>query len=80
MTKQPSITETLGVTGGVIPPGHGTPSKTRVGKKGIITYQPPAVAKQLKALALEHDKAQQELLAEALNLLFQKYGKSQIAS
>jgi hypothetical protein len=40
----------------------------------------PIVGKQLAQLALNADNTQAVLLAEGLNLLFQKYGKSPIAS
>lgn len=35
-------------------------------------------AKQLAMLKIETDTAEQDLVAEALNLLFKKYGKPQI--
>ena len=35
---------------------------------------------QLAQLGLDHDKTQAELAAEALNLLFERYGKSPIAT
>jgi hypothetical protein len=35
--------------------------------------------KQIKAIAFEEEKTQQALMQEALNLLFAKYGKDQIA-
>jgi hypothetical protein len=38
------------------------------------------VRKQLAQIGLDHDKTQAELAAEALNLLFEKYGKSPIAA
>jgi ribosomal protein L16/L10AE len=55
-------------------------TRTRAGKSGIITWQLPAVRKQLKMLSIETDKSQQELFAEALNMLFAHYGKPQIAA
>ncbi|WP_408605848.1 ribbon-helix-helix domain-containing protein [Mastigocladopsis repens] len=39
----------------------------------------PAVSRQLRQLALEQDTTVQGLLAEALNDLFEKYGKKPIA-
>jgi hypothetical protein len=33
------------------------------------------VAKTLRLIAAEHDKHVQEILAEALNMIFAKYGK-----
>jgi hypothetical protein len=40
----------------------------------LLTPHDPAVLVQLKQLAIERDTTQQKLLAEALNLLFAKYG------
>lgn len=50
----------------------------RNGKVNIAGYFDPAVRKQLAML--EHDTDQVKLMAEALNLLFEKYGRSPIAS
>jgi hypothetical protein len=38
-----------------------------------------AVRKQVQQLSLDHDKEQYELVKEALNLMFEKYGKPPIA-
>jgi tRNA G26 N,N-dimethylase Trm1 len=46
----------------------------------MICYQLPEVAQQLRIVAAEQNKTQQALLAEGLNALFVKYGKSPIAS
>ena len=51
----------------------------RAGKVNIAGYFDPAVRKQLAMLAVEHDTDQVKLMAEALNLLFEKYGRSPIA-
>ena len=51
----------------------------RAGKVNIAGYFDPAVRKQLAMLAIEHDTDQVKLMAEALNLLFEKYGRSPIA-
>jgi len=56
----------------VVPP-------SRQGKKIISGYFDPAVAKQLKQLALDQDATVQALLTEALNDLFQKHGKPSLA-
>ena len=55
-----------------IPPG-------RRDRTTISTWQDNGAAKQLKALAFETGKSQQALMAEALNLLFDKYEKPQVA-
>ncbi|WP_341532335.1 ribbon-helix-helix domain-containing protein (plasmid) [Nostoc sp. UHCC 0302] len=52
---------------------------SRQGKKAITGFFDPAVSRQLKQLALEQDSTVQALLAEALNELFEKYGKKPIA-
>ena len=53
---------------------------SRAGKKALIGYFDPDVSKQLKQMALDHDRdSVQDLLREALNDLFQKYKKPTIA-
>ena len=52
---------------------------SRRGKKALIGYFDPSVSKQLKMLALEEDSTIQQLLGEALDLLFQVRGKPRIA-
>lgn len=59
-------------------PKQDTPP-SRQGKKAIAGHFDPAVSKQLKQMALEKDTTVQALLAEALNDLFEKYGKKAIA-
>jgi hypothetical protein len=51
----------------------------RRGKVVISAYFDPVVRKQLAILAVEEDRTQAALLAEALNLLFEKHGRSPIA-
>ena len=51
----------------------------REGKSNVTGYFPPEVKKQLRHLAAEHDTTIQNLLAEALNDLFAKNGKPEIA-
>lgn len=61
--------------------GDRTPrAPRRSGKVNIAGYFDPAVRKQLAMLAVERDTDQVKLMAEALNLLFEKYGRSPIAS
>jgi hypothetical protein len=55
------------------------PNTTREGKKTIAGFFPLEVSTQLKMLGLTNNKTVQDLLAEALNDLFTKYGKSPIA-
>ena len=56
-----------------------TQAPSRRGKKALIGYFDPSVSKQLKLLALEEDRTVQQLIGEALDLLFQKRGKPLIA-
>lgn len=51
----------------------------RAQKTNVTGYFPPAVKKQLRMLAAECDTTIQALLAEAMNDLFAKYGKPEIA-
>ena len=53
--------------------------RSRVGKVAMTQWVDPAVRKQVAQLSLDIDQSQAELLSEALNLLFEKYGKSPIA-
>jgi hypothetical protein len=50
-------------------------AQTRLATRSIGGHFAPEVARELKVLAAEQDKDNQELLAEALNMLFQRYGK-----
>ena len=52
----------------------------RDGKSNFTGYFPPEVKKQLRILAAERSTTIQDLLAEALNDLFAKNGKPEIAS
>jgi hypothetical protein len=51
---------------------------SRRGKVAITQWVDPIVRKQVAQLALDQDRSQAELVAEALNLLFEKYGRSPI--
>ena len=64
-------------TATVTPIGARTPS--RIGKKTVAAHFDPAVSKQLKQIGLEADRSTQDLLREAINDLFAKYGKALIA-
>lgn len=63
-------------TAAVPPP---PPSPGRTGKKVIAGFFDPAVSRQLKSLAIDVDSNVQQLLAEALNDLFEKHGRARIA-
>ena len=51
----------------------------REGKSNVTGYFPPEVKRQLRLLAAEHDTTIQNLLAEALNDLFAKNGRPEVA-
>ena len=51
----------------------------RAHKSNVTGYFPPEFKKQLRMLAAEHETTIQTLLAEAMNDLFAKYGKPEIA-
>ena len=51
----------------------------REGKSNVTGYFPIEVKKQLRLLAAEHDTTIQNLLAEALNDLFAKNGRPEVA-
>jgi hypothetical protein len=51
----------------------------REGKVSITQWVDPVVRKQIAQIALDEDRDQYELVNEALNLLFEKYGRSPIA-
>jgi hypothetical protein len=52
---------------------------SRQGTRPITGHFPKNVRDQLKILAVERDQTVQGLLAEALNDLFAKYGKAELA-
>jgi hypothetical protein len=62
------------------PPAPPKPAKDgRAGKVSIAGYFEPEVRMQLAIMAARQRKTQVELMAEAYNLLFEKYGESPIA-
>ncbi len=54
-------------------------AQSRIGTRTIAGHFPVEVAIQLKKLAASEDATVQDLLSEALNLLFEKYGEKPIA-
>lgn len=54
-------------------------AKSRSGTKQVAAHFPEEVAWQLRELAVEQRATVQELLGEALNDLFQKYGRPELA-
>jgi hypothetical protein len=59
--------------------GKAEPRPDRAGRAPLPFWATSAAKKQLRFLAAEHDSTQQDLMTEALNLLFKKYGKPPIA-
>lgn len=52
---------------------------SREGKKTTIAYIDPAGARELKLLAVDTGRSQQDLLVEAINDLLVKHGKRPLA-
>jgi hypothetical protein len=48
---------------------------TRTDTRQVSAHFSPEVARTVKLIAVEQDKDVQEVLAEALNMLFSRYGK-----
>jgi antitoxin-like ribbon-helix-helix protein len=73
------VAERLAQKSGIAKPANGRAKRGRADLKPIMSWHDPAVRQQLKILAAETDKTEQKLMQEALNLLFAKYSKPQIA-
>lgn len=52
---------------------------SRQGTKPITVHYPEAVRRQLKTLAAEEGRDMDDMIAEALNMLFVKYRKPELA-
>jgi len=52
---------------------------TRVGKRGVTFYLSDPAWKQLKLLAIQHDRSVQEMMEEATDLLFAQHGQHRLA-
>jgi len=50
-------------------------AQTRIETRQVSGHFKPEVAQTLRLIAVEQDKEIQEVLAEALNMLFARYGK-----
>ena len=84
MAKKNSFASALKAEAGQGPvpvdaPASNAAKPSRAGRKHIGGYFDPTVAKQLKTLSAEEDTSVQDLLAEALDMLFQAHGKPTIA-
>lgn len=84
MAKKPSLTDALNTAGKTtqqetLPEKSPEPivtkgSGSRAGKRLIAGHFDPAVHRQLKQLSVNENMSIQDLLAEALDDLFQKHG------
>jgi hypothetical protein len=52
---------------------------TRVGKRAAVAWLEPEAVKQLGIMAIQEETTVQELLAEAIDLLFAQRGKHRLA-
>ena len=78
-TKTPSSSEEASAPTVKVKKASKAVSKAREGKRFIGGYFSEAAKKQFQILRIQQDKGEEEMLAEALNDLFQKYGLSRIA-
>lgn len=74
--KQSVIPDDLMEASGIVPVKKKKPDTK---EKGIFFRTDEAVVRQLRVLSAEVGKDQKVLMAEAMNLLFARYGKGQIA-
>src|SRR3954452_10758753 len=92
MSKKPNLAAVVEAAGSTrrqhtpevieVQPGqHASPARpaARRDTRQIAAHFPEEVAWQLRELAVERRKTVQALLGEALNDLFQKYGRPEIA-
>lgn len=86
MTQRASLKSLAGTTAVVEQPGTTTVvtaapappariAQTRENTRQVSGHYKPEVAQALRLLAAEQDREQQDLLAEGLNMLFERYGK-----
>ena len=54
-------------------------ASTREGKRVVTAYISPEAFRQLKRIAADEDRQQQDLLLEGINAVFEKRGLSRIA-
>ena len=87
MPKRPNLTEAMQVANGQINQALASVTESlplkgpasRKGQKLIAGHFDPAVSKQLRQIALDENTTVQELLREAINDLYMKKGKANIA-
>jgi hypothetical protein len=76
MTMKKDVLDKIEVLGGIAKPKRLT---GRSDKNAIISWHGPEVRKILRQIAYEQETTQQKIMQEALNLVFAKYGKPQVA-
>ena len=77
VTPPPPEEEPPSVAPTANPPPKRVPN--RAGKVAVTQWVDPLVRKQISLIALDTDRYDYEVVNEALNLLFEKYGKPPIA-
>src|SRR5215213_5468316 len=78
-TPQPAVSLVETEQSEPLPQRASEPAPSRKGKVAISAYFDPAVRQQLAILAVKENKSQAALMAEALNLMFERYGEAPIA-
>ena len=90
MSRRPSITEAMREAGGgtrAAARDEGSADRApgavsqpgRAATKAITGHFAPEVRAQLKVLSAEQGRTMEDMMAEAFNMLFASYGKSEIA-
>lgn len=54
-------------------------ASTRVGARGVTVWLEPEAFRTLKMLGADRDKTVQDLMSEAVNLLFRKYDRPRVS-
>jgi hypothetical protein len=70
--EQPAAND---ATAAALPTSYRT-AQTRSDTRQVSGHFKPDVAQTLRLIAVEQDRDIQEILAEALNMLFERYGKA----
>jgi hypothetical protein len=79
VSQKPDLAELANVTGRRNKRPEAVKVGTRDGTRSFTVHVPHAVKQQIDILAAEQDTPIQQILFEALNDLFAKYGKPEIA-
>jgi hypothetical protein len=91
MTSRPSLKALVATTSPEVPPTPASApepfptgptsrvARTRINSRQVSAHFAPEVVQTLRLIAAEQDREQQDLMAEALNMLFERYGKPSLA-